>query len=400
MTTQGAAGVEQFRSTIARLDAQKTAFADTVSLKVVPALTLLAKSFEKSDSSGKAWGETVGNVLNRTLADFLLLVQQSGPAWSSLMKGLLGNKQAAQDAALGLSAMREAMKNYRGEVDMMTEGGLPTAFNQIAKAAAPATESLAQMRERLAAIRAELQALVGSSTGDVAEKMLAIEAAFKKGVIDRRDETLMSAQVTKEAIALQKAALMDLIATPTEDFTTKIAAINAAYNVGTINATEWGKVTRQVNKENVNNWADLAGAAGNAISQIFGQTKAGAIAAAILNTAQGVTKALADGGFFGFAKAALVAAAGLAQIAKIKSTNLSSSGGSGGGGGGVSAPSVPAAAAAAGDQPAQAGPPSQTLTVNPIGMGDLFTGDAVRQLAERLLDYQRNGGTVLLMPRT
>jgi hypothetical protein len=65
-----------------------------------------------------------------------------------------------------------------------------------------------------------------------------------------------------------------------------------------------------------------------------------------MNTAQGITKALAQGGIFGFAGAAAVAAAGAAQIATILSTQK------GGGGkpsvsGGASTPAVATPIAAA-----------------------------------------------------
>lgn len=51
-----------------------------------------------------------------------------------------------------------------------------------------------------------------------------------------------------------------------------------------------------------------------------------ALAQAIINTAQGVTKALADGGFFGIATGALVAAAGAIEIATISSQGLAKGG--------------------------------------------------------------------------
>ena len=60
--------------------------------------------------------------------------------------------------------------------------------------------------------------------------------------------------------------------------------------------------------------------------------KAFSIAEAIINTFNGATKALAQGGFFGFAMAAAVIASGLAHVAKIASTQPTSAGGAAGGG--------------------------------------------------------------------
>ena len=66
--------------------------------------------------------------------------------------------------------------------------------------------------------------------------------------------------------------------------------------------------------------------------ELFGENKLIAIAQAVINTAEGVTRALADpGGPAGIALAALVAATGAAQIATIASTDIGSRGASGAG---------------------------------------------------------------------
>lgn len=67
-------------------------------------------------------------------------------------------------------------------------------------------------------------------------------------------------------------------------------------------------------------------ATGRKHKALFAAMKAFSIAEAIINTAQGATKALAQGGFLGIAMAASVIAAGAAQIATISSTNPGSSG--------------------------------------------------------------------------
>ena len=83
----------------------------------------------------------------------------------------------------------------------------------------------------------------------------------------------------------------------------------------------------------------IASASINILKAAFGETKEIAIAEAVINTALGATKAFGQGGFFGFAMAAAVVAAGLVQIQRIRSSNP-------GGGGGVSAPSGGSEAAA------------------------------------------------------
>jgi hypothetical protein len=99
----------------------------------------------------------------------------------------------------------------------------------------------------------------------------------------------------------------------------------------------------------------------NAISELVGaQTVAGkalAIGASIINTYQGATKALAQGGFLGIATAAAVIATGLASVRKIISTPLPGATGSGSTGG-ASPPSLNTGAPI---QPTQIGANTVTL---------------------------------------
>jgi hypothetical protein len=128
---------------------------------------------------------------------------------------------------------------------------------------------------------------------------------------------------------------------------------------------------------------DLASA--TALTTIFGKSKVAAIAAAVINTAQGITRNLAQypqpiAGIM----AAITAASGAAQIAAIKSTNM--------GGGGGSAPS----ASAGGSAEAAATPPGGVLTVEGLSVDRLLSGASAKGLAEMLLQYQRDGGQVVL----
>jgi hypothetical protein len=81
-------------------------------------------------------------------------------------------------------------------------------------------------------------------------------------------------------------------------------------------------------------------------------------------------------------QAAAVAAMGFAQVRNITST--SESGGSAG--------SVPSAAAPA----TAAGAPSQMLAVQGLSGDGLASMLSMRTLAERLLEFQRDGGQVVL----
>jgi Spy/CpxP family protein refolding chaperone len=71
---------------------------------------------------------------------------------------------------------------------------------------------------------------------------------------------------------------------------------------------------------------EVANAALGLAGQLFGESKELAIAGAVINTYEGATKALAQGGIYGPILAAIVIASGLAQVAKIASTNPTTEG--------------------------------------------------------------------------
>jgi hypothetical protein len=96
----------------------------------------------------------------------------------------------------------------------------------------------------------------------------------------------------------------------------KVAAAKRALQVGTL--------------DNFTNAAQtMASIGGRENRKYFEIAKIGSIAQATINTYEGATKALSQGGIWGYALAAAVIAAGLAQVAKIQSTQYGSSGSGG-----------------------------------------------------------------------
>lgn len=116
--------------------------------------------------------------------------------------------------------------------------------------------------------------------------------------------------------------------------------------------------------------------------KMFKVGKMAAIAQALIDTYAGMTKAFAQGGFWGFAMAAAVGIAGFANVMKIKNTQFK-----GGGGGGGSAPAQPAMPAQAAGAAAGAGG-AQSTNVNVTLIGESFGQSAVRSLIGQI-----NGAT-------
>lgn len=154
-------------------------------------------------------------------------------------------------------------------------------------------------------------------------------------------------------------------------------------------------------------FVSLGQAFGKTSKEIFMIGKAAAIAQAIINTYQGATKALAElPPPFNFAAAAAVVAAGMANVMTIRSQQFTGAAMGGsfmvpGGKSGTDNRLIPMALAA-GERvdvtPANKvnSGGSATLFVRGLKATDIFTGEAVRDLAERLIDFQRDGGRIVL----
>lgn len=107
------------------------------------------------------------------------------------------------------------------------------------------------------------------------------------------------------------------------------AEIEAAEAIGAETSSiekKYAKIREKIAKEEANAKLAIAGDLAGQLAGVLGEgTVAGKVAAvtqATINTYLGATKALAQGGFFGIAQAAIVISTGLAQVAKIVSTKV------------------------------------------------------------------------------
>lgn len=206
-----------------------------------------------------------------------------------------------------------------------------------------------------------------------------IEVGMVKPVIDLGTQTKIQTDLAKEALrSLEQQyeqlgntglSLVESIRTPHEVMLDQQAALQAAFDQSKISAEQFGNAMRQATYVSAGAYTGMVSDIVGSLSSVFGESKAFAIAQAIINTAEGVTRALAAyPPPFNFAAAAAVGAAGAAQIAAIKSTTK-------GGGGGGAAPAAPVAAAA----PAA---PKQAVNINLHG--SRFGRDEVLGLMEQM----------------
>lgn len=193
-------------------------------------------------------------------------------------------------------------------------------------------------------------------------------------------------------------ALNTILESPTETAAAKIKAIEDAARSGAIGFYEMEDAIRSVNATAADQMDQLLSLTSQTLGAIFSESKGVAIAQALINTYQGITKALASlPPPASYAAAALVAAQGFAQVASIRSTQKNGSGsgrgairGGGGGGGGGNGGST------SNNNNQSSAAPSQTLFLQGVRPDALYSGEAVRGLAEALIAYQRDGGKIVL----
>jgi hypothetical protein len=209
--------------------------------------------------------------------------------------------------------------------------------------------------------------------------------AFKAGKIDVEQYALAQKNAIEQAnIAFAGGA--ELIAkntSPYQQMQVEIQKLTDKFNAGAISAEAFGQAQQQAALVAVQGYASGAANIASSLTQVFSKSKGVAIASAIINSFQAASNALAQVPYpLNFAAAAAALAAGFVQVQNIRKTT------EGGGGGGGSAASAPAATA-----PTQA---PQQLRVEGINPNSLFTGSAVKSLADALLNFQRDGGQVVL----
>ena len=228
-------------------------------------------------------------------------------------------------------------------------------FSKSAKSAAERTNAFEQLAQSMQDSMAQLQvdaATVGMPLGEAVAytaQMDLLRAAHEAN-IPVTAQLLEQINMLSESFALANLQLegarlgMELMNDPFSLLNQEMVRLNELLNAGVISWEQWSDAALRARMVVATEVLSLAGQLTGALGKMFGDSKEFAIAEAVINTAQAVTKTLAHYGAtpWGLAAAGVAAAAGAAQIATISRTNKGSksapsvrggSVGSGGGGG-------------------------------------------------------------------
>lgn len=372
---------------IAQLTAEADRLGVTVSTSTARAAELLSQEVSKLNASG-------GALYNRIAAELIPSMRWLTGEMQSFNNAGSQSSMTAQAISWAFKAVLDVGQDVVTTFKVISE--LITSMSRVAAAAlggefAKAVDIMGYSLNRVKDINDQANAakerLWNPNTWTTATQIV---PAAMAPVIDSLDKTREAARLLKE----QGALLFDeVMASKTDTMAQKLLQLEALYKQGMITQLQYQKGQRKVAEVGEQSMDALLSTTSQTLTAIFAKNKGAAIASALINTYQGITKALASyPPPYSFAMAAMQGAMGFAQVRAI---SQQSENGTGGGGGGAAATAAPAVPAGGGDD-GGAGGVSQTLFVQGITSGQMFSSDAVRDLASRLLDFQRDGGKVVL----
>lgn len=368
-----AKAAERFNDTLSKIEATMGGVVNKVMVAALPALQSLADTLASPEFASAAAALATGIIeafnavtqavvfATNSLKGFLDFLAGTGDKAGPLLNNLLpGEKLNFADRIRGQSIQPQTAGELYAGFGLNADGSLkveapPTPFvpSGFGGGGAPAVDA---ERERIAARLAVIQ------EGFLSENELLTQKY-------EDDQQLLNDALAKKLMTEQEhqAAIQSL----EQQHTDKLSAIRDAAQT-----------------RDLQSMGSFFGAVGSIMEQGGGQmlgiAKAFGAAQALINSYVAASQALADPTvpFWGKAAAfASMVATGLQAVSSIK-------GASPGGGGGA-----PTAASSGGGASSAM---NRTLTVQGITPGQIFSGDAMRDFMERMLDMQRDGYQVVL----
>lgn len=370
-----------------------------------------AAAAEFNKTLNEIWN-VLGTVAQRVAADMLPLFQKLAVGLRDAAKegGVLDT--AVQAATIGfkgfisvggvlyttLRLITSAISTVASAFKSFVTGEWTEAKQRILEGSAELNNLIAASQQRQKEIWADANAAMWQTQTIAAQHPSKVAAPIiaANTLIADSQQRLNELLAEYEEKKLESEALKEEMRSPQEAYEAHLARLGELYRARTIDAATFGKASERAAWAMASSHAAAAGEVSSALSGLFNENKGFAVANAVVNTAQAVTKAFAIYGTTpqGFAAAAAAAASGAAQISAIRSA---SKGGGGAaavrGGGGAGTATQPQVGSAGNAGEAQR---SQTLYLRGLDPRALYSGEAMRGLAEAMIAYQRDGGRIVL----
>lgn len=319
---------EEFNDTLTRISAIMDGVVRKIMEAALPSLQALAGTFADPNFAAAVGGfgklavdalnliaQGAANAANniRMLKDALASVDQMSTAGLEGRLTELGKKKLDLDNLIVETQSRLA----RGDTLFgINEGALraqiETTRQQI--------EELTQQEQQILDLLAKRDADAAEGAGS--EGVLFTPVAFTPdlGGFKTSTDAATAAQKALNDAVSEGQSLFQSTRDPIEQLRLQMDRLGHLLNQGAIDWDTYGRAANAAHMEAAASALGMAGQVTGALANIFEGNKAFAVANAVINTAEGITKALAQGGMFGFIGAAAVAASGAAQVASILAT--------------------------------------------------------------------------------
>lgn len=356
----------RFQDNVAKLKASFTGFLNLLGERLFPIFSSVA---EAMNDQGKRSASLQLTIDALTLA----------------FKALLTAGVLVYNAFEAMGVVVQKVSKAIGEV---VDGEFSKAYSTMKDGVTDVKEVMSKNAQTIKDIWLE----TASSTATVSEEMVKKSAAPILAVttqFQEQQKLQAESQAKLNAAMAEGKRIYEETRTPMEAIIDKQRRLSELLQMGAIDADTFGRAMKMASAVSANNMDALASQVSTALGVIFKDSKAAAIASALINTYQGITKALSTyPPPVAQAMAAIQAAMGFAQVAAIRNTSESSSG---------AASSATATGAAAGAGAAAGGAGGAgALIVEGLNPSDFFRGDTVRNLIDEIIDYQEQGGNIIV----
>lgn len=329
ISQNAAANAETFNDNLTRVQSSMQGVTNALTSAALPVLSYLSEAFVDAAKDGgqlTRFAEDLVTVLKSVVtvsAVAVTSIKVLAEGFAGLMAATLIAQTGFQNWGYASDVLSKSFTNIQAEIGATTEfvNGLWAAFSNTPPGwgaklpfggdagegqgdggtfTPPAFgPSSAELESRLEALRQSLMTEEQLEMDSHLKRLAEIKSFYEQGAIAKSEQDSLI-----EAAQLQHADRMTEIAKKQVEEETRLR------------------------EQLVGNVAGIFGSL-STIAESFGEkglaaAKAFGVAEAIVNTAQGITKALAQGGIFGFVGAAAVAAAGAAQISTILSATKGS----------------------------------------------------------------------------
>ncbi len=317
--SEGSDGIEEMKDKAVELGLALDANTGLAARELKDSITALGLSFD-------AFYVSIANKISPIVRDFSDVLtrwadnamQNARPAAEAVANGINAIYMAALNTAAGIERLGVRLSGfYRSAMALFTSDEVKQIQDEADAAVKKIDEQLAERKRKIE----EFQKLPQAEARDPGKRDAPLPDTVQKLTEAQRE---LNKQI-QDGVNLAKQSRDSY-----QVYIDSIKALDAAQQAGKISAEQYGQAQRQAVLVAVNAYAGAASNIAGSLTQVFQKSKGVAIAAAIINSFQAATNALAQAPWpLNYVAAAAALAAGFVQVSNIRKTTEGGGGGEG-----------------------------------------------------------------------